>query len=495
LATDPRKRAKRASGGQRVFRTDPRKRAKRASGGQRVFRTEFLYARFLSGFDRDGRKRCSCGQLHELGTREVLLGDGVRDEIPERLRREHGRGTVVWVLSDENTEAAAGAELKRALGGLSGLKMAQELLPGSPKPVCTPELADRLADRARAASAGLILAVGGGTMSDLGKAVSHRLGLPNWSLMTAPSMDAHASGTSNMKTPSGAVSQPVTPSRRVFCDAAILEKAPEELFLAGLGDQVAKFLGYLDWQLGAWVFSDGICEETAETSLESVRLTMRTLREPGLPPGQVRLRLADALLTSGLCMQSLGHSRPAASAEHTAAHLWEIAHVARVPRLALHGLLVGAATALVFRAYREFFGLLRELPVDAASRAEELGREPSWQETLDEEIRPYRAVLEVQNAGRPPLAQTCRESLARFADRRQGIQALAEGLLGELEEGLRLLDERGFPFQLTAYGLTPAEILLPFRYVRLLRNRTSAFDLMHLLGVERRIYRAALAGA
>ena len=34
--------------------------------------SEFLYARFLSGFDRDGRKRCSCGQLHELGTREIL---------------------------------------------------------------------------------------------------------------------------------------------------------------------------------------------------------------------------------------------------------------------------------------------------------------------------------------------------------------------------------------------------------------------------------------
>ncbi len=457
--------------------------------------SQFLHARFLSGFDRDGRKRCSCGQLHELGTREILLGPGVRSEIPERLRREYGRGTVVWVLSDENTEAAAGSELKRALGSRGGLKLAEELLPGSPKPVCTTELAEQLADRAREASAGLILAVGGGTLSDLGKAVSYRLGLPNWSLMTAPSMDAHASGTSNMKTPSGAVAVPATPSRRVFCDTEVLAGAPEELFLAGLGDQVAKFLGYLDWQLGAWVFGETICPETAEASLQSVRLTTQALREPGLPPGQLRQRLADALLTSGLCMQSLGSSRPAASAEHTVAHLWEIAHVARVPRLALHGLLVGAAAALVCRAYREFFTLLRDLPVDAASRVEELGREPSWQETLDEEIRPYRAVLDKQNLGRPPAAQTCREELARFASRRADIQALAEGLLGELGEGLGLLAGRGFPFELTGYGLTAAEILLPFRWVRLLRNRTSAFDLMHLLGVQRRIYRAALAEA
>jgi glycerol-1-phosphate dehydrogenase [NAD(P)+] len=452
----------------------------------------FLYARFLSGFGRDGRKLCSCGQVHELGTREILLGEGVRTEVPERLRRENRRGTVVWVLSDENTEEAAGSELKRALGRGGRLKLAEEVLPGSPKPVCTPELAEQLTERARAASAGLILAVGGGTMSDLGKAVSHRLGLPNWGLMTAPSMDAHASGTSNMKTPSGAVSRPAAPSVRVFCDTDILARAPEELFQAGLGDQLAKFLGYLDWQLGAWVFEEYFCPEAAEASLQSVRMTMQALREPGLAQGEVRLRLADALLTSGLCMQSLRQSRPAASAEHTAAHLWEIAHVARVPRLALHGLLVGSATGLVYRAYREFFGLLRDLPVDAASRAEELGREPPWQDTLDEEIRPYRALLEAQNAGRPPAAQTCRESLARLAERRLDIQALAERLLEELEEGLRLLGERGFPFELSAYGLSPAEILLPFRYVRLLRNRTSAFDLMHLLGVERRIYRAAL---
>jgi hypothetical protein len=308
-------------------------------------------------------------------------------------------------------------------------------------------------------------------------------------------MDAHASGTSNMKTPSGALSRPTTPSTRVFCDTEVLERAPVELFLAGLGDQVAKFLGYLDWQLGAWVFGEAICPETAEASLESVRLTMRALRDPGLPPGQVRLRLADALLTSGLCMQSLRHSRPAASAEHTAAHLWEIAHVARVPRLDLHGLLVGAATALVYRAYRKFFGLLPALRVDAASRQEELGREPPWQESLDPEIRPYRAILEAHSAGKLPVAQTCRESLARFAQRRADIQALAEGLLGELEEGLRLLGERGFPFELAAYGLTPAEILLPLRWMRFLRNRTSSFDLMHLLGVEARVYREALAGA
>jgi hypothetical protein len=224
----------------------------------------------------------------------------------------------------------------------------------------------------------------------------------------------------------------------VFCDTAVVEKAPEELFLAGLGDQLAKFLGYLDWRLGAWVFGEYFCPETAEASLQSARVTMQALREPALAPGELRLRLADGLLTSGLCMQSLRQSRPAASAEHTVAHLWEIAHVARVPRLALHGLLVGAAAALVYRAYREFFALLKDLPLDVEARVRELGREPSWETSLDDEMRPYRAVLEAQTAGGTPVAQTCRESLTRLAGCRPRIQGLAEGLLAELKEGIRL---------------------------------------------------------
>jgi glycerol-1-phosphate dehydrogenase [NAD(P)+] len=452
--------------------------------------SDLLHARYLGGFGSDGRKRCSCGQVHELGTREVLLGEGVTAAIPERIRREHGQQTVVWVLSDQRTEAAAGAALKRTLRGLT---LAEEVLPGSPKPECTPQLVERLSARARSAAAGLVLSVGGGTMSDLGKSVSAALRVPNWGLMSAPSMDAHCSGTANLKTSSGAISQPTTPSRRVFCDLAVLRQAPEELLLAGLGDQLAKFLGYLDWQLGAWLFGEDFCPETAEASLESGRLVLQALREQDSAPDLLHLRIADALLTSGLCMQTVRRSRPAASAEHTASHLWEIAHVARDPRLALHGVLVGAASAMTGRAYRAFFRLLPELPLDIPTRVEELGREPSWDQTLDEQILPYRAVIAKEAEGRIPVAQTCRGSLLRFAARRSRIQELAEGMLAELEEGVNLLAARGFPFDLTRLGLTPAEILLPFRHIRSLRNRTSVFDLMHLLGVERRIYDAALA--
>lgn len=456
----------------------------------------FLYAKYLGGFDRNGRKQCSCGQVHELATREILLGDNVSAAIPERIRAEHGERTVVWVLSDQNTEAAAGAALKRAL---HGLPLAEEVLPAAPRPECNQEQIDRLVVRAREASAGLVLSVGSGTLCDLGKEVSTQLGVPNWGLMTAPSMDAHGSGTANVKTPTGAISHPITPCRRVFCDTAALESAPQELYLAGLGDQLAKFLCYLDWQLCALVFGEFICLETAEASLESGRLVLRALREQrqagkaGSPPAAVLLPLADALLTSGLCMQTMRHSRSAATAEHTASHFWEVAHLARNPRLSLHGLLVGAATAMVYRAYREFYRLLPGLEVDIAARVRALEQEPPWEKSLEPEIMPYRGILERETRGRAPIAQVGRESLPRFVAHRPRLQRLAETILSEQEEGVRLLGELGYPFDLTEYGMSRAEALLPFRYIRYLRNRTSSFNFMHLLGVERQVYEKALA--
>jgi glycerol-1-phosphate dehydrogenase [NAD(P)+] len=453
--------------------------------------SQFLFERYLRSFGRDGRRRCSCGQLHTLQTRGIVLGDGVSQAIPECIRTEHGERTVVWVLSDANTEEAAGEALKRTL---RGLPVTETVLPAAPRPECTQEQVDRLEEEARKASTGLVLSVGSGTLCDLGKEVSTRLGVPNWGLMTAPSMDAHASGTANLKTPTGAISHPITPCRRVFCDTEVLRRAPQELFLAGLGDQLAKLASYLDWRLGAWVFAEHICLETAEASLQSGRLVLEAMRAADDPPGRTRLLLADALLTSGLCMQTMGHSRSAASAEHTASHFWEVAHLARNPRLALHGLLVGAASALVHRAYREFFGLLPGLPLDVSARVEGISREPAWQDTLEAGILPYRGILESETKGRAPVTQTCRQSLERFAAHRSRLQQLAGEILGEQEEGLRLLGEQGFPFDLREYGLSPDEVLLPFRYIRHLRNRTSAFDLMHLLGVEKRIYRTALAG-
>jgi hypothetical protein len=76
--------------------------------------------------------------------------------------------------------------------------------------------------------------------------------------------------------------------------------------------------------------------------------------------------------------------------------------------------------------------------------------------------------------------------LRRFEEHRADILALADRLLPELETGLQVLARTGLPTSPVAMQLDSDLVHLAFRYVKLLRNRYSSFDLMWELGVEPR---------
>ena len=80
--------------------------------------------------------------------------------------------------------------------------------------------------------------------------------------------------------------------------------------------------------------------------------------------------------------------------------------------------------------------------------------------------------------------KTLEERLTRFIDLKDEIQDLAEKRLEELERAVVILNRLGFPRSLSALGMRPDGALLPFRYVRYLRNRYSSFDLMYETGLE-----------
>ena len=88
--------------------------------------------------------------------------------------------------------------------------------------------------------------------------------------------------------------------------------------------------------------------------------------------------LMDALLTTGLLMQALHSSRPASSAEHTAAHIWELAGLVGDPQMDLHGLLVALGSHFTLQVYRSFFGTLSR--IDLQDRLRTLENQPSWED-------------------------------------------------------------------------------------------------------------------
>jgi glycerol-1-phosphate dehydrogenase [NAD(P)+] len=441
-----------------------------------------FYRQYLERLEPDGAFDCTCGRRHRIGTRRVLVGEKALEELPALLGDSCGRSPRVWVLSDGNTEAAAGARCKELL---AGWVLSARVLPGSPKPRPTLELADELTKEAGARAPGLVLAVGSGVISDLGKKVAHELGIPSWCVATAPSVDAYTSGNSVFKGHSRHQTLWVTPSEAVICDLGIMATAPQELFLSGLGDLLAKFLACLDWNLSARISGEHLCAESIRTARESALRPLRLLAGPGsLASRELLASLTDALLTTGFLMQALGSSRPASSAEHTASFIWEIAGLVGNQRLNLHGLLVALACRLVLEVYREFYGSLPYLSGDVPARVRALVSEPSWEDRLAPGMEVFAEQMrsEMGTASLGPEAWSSR--LAAFQREREGLSELAGLSLRDLEEGIAALQGIGLPFEPAAFQMTPSAAYLPFPYLRLLRNRYNSFWLMHELGVE-----------
>jgi glycerol-1-phosphate dehydrogenase [NAD(P)+] len=340
----------------------------------------------------------------------------------------------------------------------------------------------------QAGSADLILAVGGGTISDIAKMVSLNADIPNWSVPTAPSVDAFTSGTSALKLPHRHKTEPARAAEVILADLDVMDKTPRLMFLAGAGDLLAKYLSYLDWKVAAWITGEYICEQTAGLCLESARQAIRSVRALAVDgPGALR-SLTDAALLSGLAMQALMSSRPASSAEHTVAHYWELDHGVGNAGLELHGMLVGLSCRILLPVYREIYGDDSLWDFEIEDRLRNLGGEPPWEEKLAPEVRPFHRQMREEMEGGLPGTDTYRSRLIQAGKYGEQIFDLAAGLLRELGDAVDTLEGLSFPFRLSEFRMDPEQATAPFRWVRYLRNRYSSFNLFHEIGADQRVF-------
>jgi glycerol-1-phosphate dehydrogenase [NAD(P)+] len=314
--------------------------------------------------------------------------------------------------------------------------------------------------------------------------VSLDTGVPNWCVATAPSVDAYTSATSAIRVAGYHQPVPAGISEVIVCDLEVMTRAPRPLFLAGLGDLLAKFIANLDWNLARMVTGEHFCETMAGFALGSARKAIQAARERESHPLEAARSLTDAVLVSGLAMQALGGSRPAASAEHTIAHHWEMAGAVGSKRLDLHGILVGAASRLVLRGYEEYYRHLADAELDVGHRLAAYEEEIPWDERLEGGLLPFKTKIAGEMRGRTFDRAVLARRLESFLREKERIVAAAEPLLAELSEAMRLLESLGFPFSLGELGIPGPARMLPVRNLRLLRNRYTTFDLAYELGRE-----------
>jgi glycerol-1-phosphate dehydrogenase [NAD(P)+] len=441
----------------------------------------FFFQDFLSKFDSRGLLKCECGREHRIDTRTVFAEPGALEDSAAELSGEFGSAARIWVLSDENTEEAAGKRWKAA-AGVS--RVSARVLPARPKPAPTAELVALLAAEIQADPPDLLVSVGGGVISDVVKRISLLLDRPNWCVATAASVDAYSSATAAIDVNGFHNALPARVSRTIVCDPEVIAEAPRVMFLAGLGDLLAKFIAHLDWNLSRIMTGEYYCPVIASVAHESARSALAAARELRSDPREAVRTLTDAALSSGFAMQAMTASRSAASAEHTMAHLWETPLTGLSTPLDLHGILVGAASRMVLHAYRALYARLTEFEPDVAGRLSAFDAASSWQEGIEPGLLPYMAKVKEEMEGRVFDRGILSQRLETFRAGRTEILERARLALEELSAGVDTLESLGYPFAPSELGISRELLLLPFNNVRILRRRYSGFDLAWELGLE-----------
>ena len=156
----------------------------------------------------------------------------------------------IFVVCDKNSYEAAGkkvVELLKADGRFSHMCMINE--PGLPtadnigKVLVEAGIDDEIYDiNTFSTNHDYILVVGSGSVNDICRIVSYRLGLEYGVVGTAPSMDGYISSVAPLIIDNRKIVYTSTCARHIIIDLNICANAPYDMLLAGVGDMIGKYI-------------------------------------------------------------------------------------------------------------------------------------------------------------------------------------------------------------------------------------------------------------
>lgn len=306
------------------------------------------------------KMECTCAQgVHTAPVKYIEISDGAIENTAEILKNYKR----IFMVADENTYEVAGRRVESLLKE-AGILSHTFVLKSPAHPTDTNVgrvLIEAGIDRepydinAMSALPDYILAVGSGSINDICRMVSYRLGLEYGICGTAPSMDGYASVVAPLLVGKTKTVYQCSIARHIIIDTAICKDAPYELLTAGVGDMIGKYIAILDWELSAMHTGEYYCENIANSVLRATKECIDeayTLSER--KPKSIE-KILNGLLTSGMGIAYSGSSRPASGTEHMIGQTWEIMDLESGRELQLHGHDVGAATFVAISMYKKLY--------------------------------------------------------------------------------------------------------------------------------------------
>ncbi len=290
---------------------------------------------------------CSCGRRHSVDIRKIIIGRGVTGEIVNVVR-DFGGGRI-FLLADNNTYKVCGSRVENLLkdGGFNIKTFIFDTVhPLVPDEKTVGRLFIEL-DK----EISLIVAVGSGTLNDLARIASDRMGIPYIIVGTAPSMDGYASVVSPLIVGSYKHTYNGVYPFAIIGDTDIMKDAPMHMLQAGFGDILGKITALCDWELSRRINGEYYCETIASLVKTALNKCIESIDGIKSRDRDAVGYVMEALVLSGITIGLAGDSRPASGAEHMIAHYWESMAIARGEEHPLHGNLVGGGTVVTSLIY------------------------------------------------------------------------------------------------------------------------------------------------
>lgn len=267
-----------------------------------------------------------------------------RGTFPVFLKKISGKR--VAVVFDANTAPFAYRFIKELSGVAQSVKQVflndKDLIPDE-RACGTAEMESRGVD--------YVLAVGSGTLNDICKSVSFKLGLPCGVMATAASMDGYCSTVAALMRNGIKVTDSAHSPEDVLIDLDILCSAPKIMTAAGFGDIIGKYTCLTDWRTANAVKGERIDEKVFSMMKTALNNVVSSFDELTSYSHKAVAYLTEALIAVGFAMVEFGNSRPASGSEHHVSHFFEMDFARRGERIPPHGIKVAIGTLISIEIY------------------------------------------------------------------------------------------------------------------------------------------------
>ena len=435
------------------------------------------------------------GLLVPCEIRDIRLGpdaaEAVVDAVAECLPVDADPAMAEVVMLVDETVIRRGADDLKAMVEeqlRARFRVRREVLSDGHSELHVTEPVVETATRA-VVGAAVVVAVGGGTISDIAKLATGPSGQQGLVVVqTAASVDGFTDNVSVLLR--GGVKRTV-PSRwpdLVIADAQVIAAAPAEMNRAGYGEMTSLFVAPADWRLAGLV---GLDQSFARGPIAILEVVGRDIDEwsAGIgraDPAAVE-RLTWALDVRGIATGVAGTTACLSGVEHLISHMLDLHHVARQLPMGLHGAQVGVAAVVAAAAWEMCMERL-----SAGSPGVEVGAlDPTTAharvEAAFSEVDPTgRIAAECWNDYSRKLA-ACGENLARiedvlrrWPDQESELRALLRPA-SHLGSGLRAASAAATFGELEP-SIGPDLANWAVQNCHLMRNRFTVVDLLNLLG-------------